>query len=102
MKMTKKQAEAYVKDPANWEIIPGNEYFRTARMTFAGTEYLRFDEKVVVNHSDAFRGLPAKKEFVPMYYRRVAEPFTYATRELAIADEIYYATKREATNESNH
>ena len=100
MKMTHKQAEAYVQDPANWEIIPGNEYFRVARMTFAGNEYLRFDEKVVVNHSEVFGGLPAKKEFVPMYYRRVDEPFSYATREGAIADEIYAAAKK-VEDESN-
>ncbi len=100
MKLTRKQADEYVRDPANWEIIPGNEYVRAARMEFKGTTYIRIDKKSIENYFEAVinKTEPVRTKFAPEHYRKIglADGIIHVFTKSQIADEIYALAKEDS------
>ncbi len=99
MKLTRKQADEYVRDPANWEIIPGNEYVRAARMEFKGTTYIRFDKKSVENYFEAVikKTEPVRTKFTPSEYTKMLEGgYSIPVSKTTITNEIYALAKEDS------
>lgn len=92
-KLTRKQVREHVQDPANWEIIPGNDYVRAARMVYGSKTYIRVDNAQIINYANAFVWKKEEPEIgfrTLMYYRwNPAEGDCNSISFTQLCDEIY-------------